>query len=169
MRISGRPWWASQFKANKSQSYTVSLLSLCPGTTGPTETWGLQCVLHLFVVWLGLTAIVIRIELLTKIWLRIPVAAMMLSGSKGSEEEEEDVGEVEGAIEWEVEGVAKGGRRSCQGYFLQCTSLDADGAWIASQLGCPPFTTIQAATEVGADLRYATRSHRTPGRTSIPW
>jgi hypothetical protein len=35
---------------------------------------------------------------------------------------------VEGDVEWEVEGVAKGGRRSYRGHFLQCTSLDADGA-----------------------------------------
>jgi hypothetical protein len=39
---------------------------------------------------------------------------MMLSGSKGSEEEEEDVEEVEGDVEWEAKGVAKGGRRSCR-------------------------------------------------------
>jgi hypothetical protein len=34
--------------------------------------------------------------------------ATMLSGSKGSEEEKEDVGEAEGAIEWGARAVAKG-------------------------------------------------------------
>jgi hypothetical protein len=34
--------------------------------------------------------------------------AMMLSGSKGSEEENEDVGEAEGAVEWGARAIAKG-------------------------------------------------------------
>ena len=63
---------------------------------------------------------------------------MMLSGSKGSEEEEEDVGEVEGAIEWEVEGVAKGGQRCCRGHFRM--PLDSNGAqpgWSANPAALP--------------------------------
>jgi hypothetical protein len=75
---------------------------------------------------------------------------MMLSESKGSEEEEEDVEEVEGDVEWEAEGVAKGGRRSCPTFSpMHVVGCRWSLAWIASQLGCPPF-----------DLRYATTGHR---------
>jgi hypothetical protein len=45
------------------------------------------------------------------------VAALLMSVSKGLEEEEEDVGGAEGAVASEQKGVAKGGWKGHRGHF----------------------------------------------------
>jgi hypothetical protein len=63
--------------------------------------------------------------------------ARMLGGSKGSEEEEEDIRRGGMNHRMGAEEVAKGRPRARRGHFLQCTPSDADGAqpgWSANQL-----------------------------------
>jgi hypothetical protein len=62
------------------------------------------------------------------------VAALLMSVSKGLEEEEEDVGGAEGAVASEQKGVAKGGWKGHRGHFLKRTPSDA----IITHPGWPP-------------------------------